>query len=281
MLELFEAMDKLLQKIKMLESENSRLRHEIKKLLGEKDHGNHENKDYSFSDLFDIEEIQILQDAFAKATGVASIITNPDGTPITKPSNFCRLCIDVVRKTEKGLSNCYRSDSIIGAYNPDGPIVQTCLSCGLWDAGASIQADNKHLANWLIGQIRDEPADEKKMISYAQEIGVDVEEFLTAMKEVTIMPLNQFRDVAQVLFLFTNFLSKIAMQNMKQKESISKLANMLPICASCKKIRDDKGYWNQIEEYFRYHSNTVFTHGICPECAEKLYGEVSSYEKKE
>ena len=45
-----------------------------------------------FSDLFDLNELQKIQDLFSDATGVASIITRPDGTPITKPSNFCRLC---------------------------------------------------------------------------------------------------------------------------------------------------------------------------------------------
>ena len=50
------------------------------------------------------------------------------------------------------------------------------------------------------------------------------------------------------------------------------LNGLLPICASCKKIRDDNGYWNQIEVYIRDHSEADFSHGICPECAKKLYG---------
>jgi hypothetical protein len=48
---------------------------------------------------------------------------------------------------------------------------------------------------------------------------------------------------------------------------------LLPICASCKRIRDDNGYWNQIEGYIRAHSDAEFSHGICPECARKLYPE--------
>src|SRR5659263_121500 len=67
-----------------------------------------------FSDIFNIEEIQHIQDLFANVNGVASIITTPDGNPITKPSNFTRLCNNIVRKTEKGLSNCYKSDAEIG-----------------------------------------------------------------------------------------------------------------------------------------------------------------------
>ncbi len=52
---------------------------------------------------------------------------------------------------------------------------------------------------------------------------------------------------------------------------VKQLSGLLPICASCKKIRDDKGYWQQIEVYIREHSAVDFSHGICPECMEKLY----------
>ncbi len=53
---------------------------------------------------------------------------------------------------------------------------------------------------------------------------------------------------------------------------ISTLRGLLPICAACKKIRDDKGYWRQIEVYLSEHTEADFSHGICPECAKKLYG---------
>lgn len=55
---------------------------------------------------------------------------------------------------------------------------------------------------------------------------------------------------------------------------VKKLGGLLPICASCKKIRDDKGYWNQLEDYIRKHSEAEFSHSVCPECARKLYPEL-------
>jgi len=55
---------------------------------------------------------------------------------------------------------------------------------------------------------------------------------------------------------------------------VNQLSGLLPICSSCKKIRDDKGYWNQIEAYIRDHSEAQFTHSICPECSRKLYPEL-------
>jgi PAS domain S-box-containing protein len=57
-------------------------------------------------------------------------------------------------------------------------------------------------------------------------------------------------------------------------KSIKTLRGLLPICASCKKIRDDKGYWNGLETYIHQHTEAEFTHGICPECMRKLYPEM-------
>ena len=54
---------------------------------------------------------------------------------------------------------------------------------------------------------------------------------------------------------------------------VKKLSGMLPICSHCKKIRDDKGYWSQVESYIQRHSEAEFSHGICPECAKKYYPE--------
>lgn len=52
---------------------------------------------------------------------------------------------------------------------------------------------------------------------------------------------------------------------------VNLLSGFLPICSSCKKIRDDKGYWNQLESYISKHSDVEFSHSVCPECARKLY----------
>ena len=56
-------------------------------------------------------------------------------------------------------------------------------------------------------------------------------------------------------------------------EEVKRLQGILPICANCKKIRDDTGYWQQIESYIRDHSEAKFSHGICPDCTKKLYPE--------
>ena len=63
-------------------------------------------------------------------------------------------------------------------------------------------------------------------------------------------------------------------------ENIKTLSGLLPICARCKKIRDDRGYWNQIETYIINNTDADFSHGLCPDCLEKMYGEQDWYKKR-
>ena len=67
----------------------------------------------------------------------------------------------------------------------------------------------------------------------------------------------------------------------KALAEVKTLSGMLPICASCKKVRDDQGYWKQIESYILDHSEAKFSHSICPECARKLYPELFGKEVKD
>ncbi len=69
---------------------------------------------------------------------------------------------------------------------------------------------------------------------------------------------------------------KIEKEREQLVDEIKTLRGLLPICANCKNIRDDKGYWHEIEEYFTSRSEASFTHGICPKCQEKLYPRYNS-----
>ncbi len=173
-----------------------------------------------FKELFGIEEIQTIQDSFAEIAGVASLITYPDGSPITKPSNFCKLC-KLIRSTEKGKANCMHSDATIGNTSDNKPNVSHCLSGGLYDAGASIVVGGKHIANWLIGQVMDSNISESKVLQYADEIGADKTAFELALKEVPKMSFEKFEKVVIALNSFANELSQKAYQNILQARFIS------------------------------------------------------------
>jgi len=77
--------------------------------------------------------------------------------------------------------------------------------------------------------------------------------------------LARFGDLAELRRLNGELRSALA--------SVKRLSGMLPICASCKKIRDDKGYWQSVEAYIMEHTDALFSHGCCPECRQRLYPE--------
>jgi PAS domain S-box-containing protein len=200
-------------------------------------------------DLFDLETLQRFQDEFSSATGVASIITRPDGTPITRPSKFCRLCQEIIRLTDKGRINCFKSDAEIGRHHPEGPIIQPCMSGGLWDAGAGISVGGRHIANWLIGQVRDETQTEEGIRAYALDIGADETEMVDAFNEVPSMTREQFNHVARLLFTTANQLSNLAYQNVQQARFI----------AENRKVEDDRRASEQnFREVFNSTSEAIF-----------------------
>jgi len=66
----------------------------------------------------------------------------------------------------------------------------------------------------------------------------------------------------------------------KAVDDVKTLQGLLPICAGCKKIRDDKGYWNTIESYISEHTDAEFTHGLCPDCITRLYPGYANSKKQ-
>lgn len=81
--------------------------------------------------------------------------------------------------------------------------------------------------------------------------------------------------IAAIFIAFSLF-AHVSLKKLQEAQNkIKILSGLLPICAGCKKIRDDKGMWNNIENYISSHSEAHFTHGICPECNEELYGDLA------
>ncbi|MCF8119628.1 MAG: PocR ligand-binding domain-containing protein [Deltaproteobacteria bacterium] len=178
-------------------------------------------EDIVLEDLFNLSDLQHIQDLFAKAWGVGALITLPDGTPVTQPSNFTYFCGEFIRKTEKGSRKCQESDAMLGRHNPSGPIIHTCLSAGLWGAGASITVGGRHIANWLIGQVRNETQTRDRIIEYAREIGAEETAFCEAFDKVPVMSRKKFEQIAYSLFALANQLSTTAYQNIQQARFIS------------------------------------------------------------
>ncbi|NWJ40379.1 MAG: hypothetical protein HXX12_05340 [Geothrix sp.] len=106
-------------------------------------------------------------------------------------------------------------------------------------------------------------------------VGLGSEDYLTRWRTVSRWSWS----LAGLFTLLTSGLAWLLHRAWKRereraREEVQELRGLLPICASCKKIRDDEGYWNQIESYVQAHSAATFTHGICPDCVTKMYPDL-------
>ncbi len=174
----------------------------------------------AFDDLFNLSEIQRIQDEFSTATGVASVIVDSQGCPVTRPSNFSELGTHISQIAAAGSADCFSAHAVAAQRDAQGPVIRQCPRSGLWDAGASIEIDGRHLATWLIGQVRDEDWNEAQVRAYANEIGADESLVVDAYSRVPPMAPDQFRNIAQALFTLARQLSTAAYHNVQQARFI-------------------------------------------------------------
>ncbi len=94
---------------------------------------------------------------------------------------------------------------------------------------------------------------------------------------------RELRSTIEMALYKADMEKQLKQANQELKEALTKvkqLSGLLPMCANCKKIRDTKDYWHQVEEYVSKHSEADFTHGICPDCAKELYPELYGAKSK-
>jgi PAS domain S-box-containing protein len=189
----------------------------------------------NITDIVELRSLQQIQDSFAQATGVASVITDVNGMPLTQPSNFSEVC-NIIRSTELGKKKCINSDKMLGeiSKNQSKPTYQQCLSCGFVDASAPIIVAGKHLGNWLIGQTCIDSVSEEKIRQYACEIGVDENVLAEKFRNMTSMPKDRFESVLKLLWDLAREISVLGYNNLrlgrvvedlKRTEASLKLAN--------------------------------------------------------
>jgi PAS domain S-box-containing protein len=171
-----------------------------------------------FADHFKLEEIQQIQDLFAHSNGIASIITFPDGRPITKPSNIGLVCCDSICTNSADRTNCYKYASIIGNPNRSVSSPKTCVCRNFLAVGARITVGENHLADWLIGPLQNTLIDKQKMNEYANRISISLEAFKEMIDQVPILSTEQFNTLSEKMLVITNELSEKANINLITNE---------------------------------------------------------------
>lgn len=179
---------------------------------------------FSLTDLIPLKTLQHLQDSFAVSNGVASTITDSNGEPITRPSNYCKVCI-LIRETKKGFEKCKFSGKVLGlnSLNQNKPYYHHCKSVGFIDAAAPIVIEGDHIANWLIGQTCTGGVDEQQIRSFADEIGADQNQLFEAFQGMTVVSEEEFKEKIGFLWIMASQLSTLAFHNLRYKETVKVL----------------------------------------------------------
>jgi PAS domain S-box-containing protein len=159
-----------------------------------------ENESFSFANLFDLQEIQRIQDSFAQAVGVCAVIVDNEDKPITKPSGNIDLCEADPCESEGGKKACRRAASAFENNRNGGPVLLNFENETVWNGAASIGVGEQHLATWLIGRTPNRIDD-----------GIPRYDEKNAKLE-----REKFVRVLKSLSLITNQLSTLAMNNMRQ-----------------------------------------------------------------
>lgn len=164
-------------------------------------------------DLLPAAELQRIQDAFSEAVGLASAILDLDGRPLVHPSGSCRLCKDFVRVSGAGRRGCADFKAAMSAgLEGEEPLVCRCTCAGLLDAAAPIRIRGRHVATWIMGQVRD-GADPDDIPALAKRFEADPDLFATAWGEVPQLTRADFDRLGRMLRLFAEHVAELAYRN--------------------------------------------------------------------
>ena len=188
------------------------------------------NNEITLTDLFDVEMLQRLQDAFAKMMGLAAIITDANGIPVTKGTNFTEFCSKYTRRSPIGRLRCQQCDKHGAelALKVGSSVTYYCHA-GLMDFAAPIMAGDKMVGCFVGGQVLTSPPDITKIMQVSSEIDVDLINFLQAALSVPYIKKSKLENSAVFLYTLTDALSSIAYHKYIIKEAnieIEKAANM-------------------------------------------------------
>lgn len=186
--------------------------------------------DITLTDLFEVEMLQRMQDAFSKMTGFAAIITDANGKPVTKGSNFTDFCQNYSRRSPLGCVRCEQCDKHGAelALKAGTSITYYCHA-GLIDFAAPIMAGNQMIGCFVGGQVLTEPPDITKLMQVASEIDVELINYLQAALKVRVMDKAKVEAAAYFLYTLTDILSSIAYHKYEMHQAnieIEKVANL-------------------------------------------------------
>ncbi|GEN36555.1 MULTISPECIES: sensor histidine kinase [Aneurinibacillus] len=229
-------------------------------------------------DIVDVEVLQEVQDRFSDATGLAVIIGDEQGRPITVPSNFTSFCT-YIRSCPEGLSRCILSDEKVGimAAQEERPVIHRCHS-GLVDLAAPIIHDGRYLGAILCGQVLITENEAEQLAAIHRSVSglpLDQTKLAESLRQVARQDKKKVSAIAELLFLTANYIIKMIAEQVAQQElneKTQKLVEELRVRAELEKTLQDielKMLQSQMNPHFLFNTLNTISRLAYLEGAEK------------
>lgn len=167
--------------------------------------------DVTLTDLIDVNTLQEIQDGFARLTGMAALTTDEYGNAVTQGSNFTDFCMNYTRRSSIGCARCGRCDKEGGEQTMrTGRAAAYFCHAGLVDFAAPIMLNGTFIGSFIGGQVLTEKPDILKFRKIAEEIGVNPDEYVAALKKIKIIDKQQVDAAADFLCIIAKVLSQTA-----------------------------------------------------------------------
>ena len=216
---------------------------------------------FSLGEIVNPRILQEIQDNFAEATGLAAVIVDSDGSPVTKPSNFTGFC-KYIRSFPNGLARCINCDDAGGrrrSMTYQRPAVYLCHS-GLTDLAAPIIVQNEYIGAFLAGQVvllQEESDAKAEMFRRTAELGMDAGELSELFDVVEVVPEKRIKAAADLIYIMSNYIVEMGIANIVQKQLLqeTKAKSELEILLRATEL---KALQSQVNPHFLFNAlNTI------------------------
>lgn len=215
---------------------------------------------YALDEIVNVQVLQEIQDKFSEATGMAAVIVDPDGKPVTTPSNFTQFCT-YIRSCSQGLQRCMACDNRAGrkATEQRRPVVYHCHS-GLTDLAAPIIVQNEYLGAFLAGQVV-LPAEDfdakEEMFKRLSDLRIDPVMLAELFDAIEIVPEKKVKAAADLIYIMSNYIVEIGVANIAQKQLMNEMKAKADL-ESMLRATELKALQSQVNPHFLFNTlNTI------------------------
>lgn len=242
----------------------------------------------NLSDLINISTLQKLFENFTSFSGAATAILDLEGRVLVA-TGWSDICTRFHRINPDTACRCWESDVVLAEKLKHGESynIYKCKN-GLIDVAVPVIVNGEHVANFYTGQFLFNKPDIDYFIRQAENFNFNRDAYIEALSRVPVYTEEYIKKMMDFLIYMVALIGeaslarkkvedireKLIMELKESEKTIKTLSGLLPICALCKKIRNDTGYWENLEEYIARHSDADFSHSLCPGCAKKLYPDI-------